>query len=82
MTKKELKKLLKDRDLKKGEYKVTFEPSTDNKKVTLEFDSLKPMQALDFLLMLVDWTNEFALQLYLKANDKEPIEHEPDLNSH
>lgn len=83
MTKRQLQKLMRERKLKKGEYKVTYEPSADQRSVKLEFESLQTMTALDFLLILVDWTNDFAVELYLKAENKAPpVEYEADDQEH
>lgn len=83
MTKRQLKKLMDERKLKKGEYSVTYEPSADEREVTLKFKSLQKMTAMDFLLILIDWLNDYAVGLYVGATNKtKPVEFEDDGQEH
>lgn len=50
---------------------ITLESSSNQKHVTLTFDSSVKMSGLDFLVALIDYANDLAEQMYKSANERD-----------
>lgn len=72
MNKRELRQEIREAMDEAGDIEVEYEASEDCKKVTLTFTSENKMGALQFVLAMCEFANDFTELVCKSKNEKDP----------